>query len=190
MKKPCIYFCNIFHASSQQWKETKPKINKPIKQTNKTHTQNKHLLNDSPVTAQSLMEVSYFNHRQTILHKDTFMMFKLGSYYVPQVCMCIFVFIQSIPFKMFDLLEYCLDPISCILEFSCTSGLPQPLNCLHFCHLPALQQRHTNHSCLLFSNTLQNFPLNVQCSQIISQFIKNKRNFKNQNGSGYSRQII
>lgn len=121
-KSLAFIFATFFMLPVSNGKKTK--TNKPIKQTNKTHTQNKHLLNDNPVMAQSLTEVSYFNHRQTTLHKDTFMMFKLGSYYVPQVCICIFVFIQSIPFKMSDLLEYCLDPISCILEFSCTFGLP------------------------------------------------------------------
>lgn len=39
------------------------------------------------VMAQPLREVTYFNHRQTALHKDVFMIFKLESNYVTQVYM-------------------------------------------------------------------------------------------------------
>lgn len=52
MKKPCIYFWNIFHASSWQWKtknNQKPPTNKQTThKLEKKPQQNKHLLNDSP----------------------------------------------------------------------------------------------------------------------------------------------
>lgn len=49
----------------------------------------------------------------------------------------------------------------------------------------SVETTHVYHFLIPFKN----FPLNAQCNQIISQFIKKKINFKNRNSSLYSRWI-
>lgn len=113
------------------------------------------------VMAQSLM--TYFNHRQTILHKDVFMIFKLESNYVAwYVCTYHTYLYLYNPY----LIKFFIYWNTVLILFHAYLNLVALLayhshwtTCTLVCHLPALQWRHTNHSCSSFPNTLQKFPL-------------------------------